>query len=161
MIIAYTPQGIKVGFVGTDIANKTFTFIDEGKGTFSVSNLYAIGLALIKVLEKSAETKNQYIFVSSFETNQKQLLETVEKVSGEKWAVKHITSKELIESGNEKLKKQDFSGVVDLIRAAAFGQDNLGDSTPAGLWNDKLGLRKEDYEASVKAALSGKLVGEK
>jgi hypothetical protein len=48
-----------------------------------------------------------------------------------------------------------------LIKAAAFGKDGLGDSRPAGLWNDKLGLEKDDFEASVKAALvDGKLYGQ-
>ena len=71
-----------------------------------------------------------------------------------------MTSQELLDLGNEKLKKQDFSGIGDLIRAGAFGGRGLGDSEPYGLWNERLGLKKEDLEESVRAGLGGKLVGE-
>lgn len=153
--------GIKVGFLGFDSATKTATLIDEGKATFSTSNLRQIGRAAVKVLENPDLTKNQYIYVSSFETTQKDVLAAIERITGEKWTVKNITSKGLFESGNEKLKKGDYSGIPELIKGAAFGEGNLGDSTPAGLWNEKLGLEKEDYDESVKAALQGKLYGEK
>ncbi|KAH7116781.1 isoflavone reductase family protein-like protein CipA [Dendryphion nanum] len=152
--------GLKVGFLGFDGASKTATLIDEGKATFSSTNLRQIGETVVKALEKASETKNSYVYVSSFQVSQASLLPIVEKVTGEKFTVKHVTSKELLESGNEKLKKQDFSGINDLIRAGAFGAEGLGDSKPSGLWNDKLGLKKEDLEESVKAGLSGKLVDE-
>ncbi|KAF2190416.1 NAD(P)-binding protein [Zopfia rhizophila CBS 207.26] len=152
--------GLKAGFLGFDFSSKTVTLFDEGKGAFSSTNLRQIGIALIKVLEKPDITKNKYIYVSSFDTTQNEILPVVEKLSGQKWTVKNVTSQELITSGNEKLKKQDFSGISDLIRAAAFGKDNLGDSRPEGLWNDKLGLPKESFEESIKTVLNGKLVGE-
>ena len=154
-------QGLKVGFLGLNASSKTATLIDGGNATFSSTNLRQIGLSLIKILEKAAETKNTYVYVSSFQTSQKEILAAAEKITGEKWTVKDITSKGLIDLGNEKLKKQDFSGLPDLIRGAVFGSAGLGDSAPAGLWDDKLGLQKEDFEESVKLGLSGRLVGEK
>ncbi|KAF2865302.1 hypothetical protein BDV95DRAFT_586677 [Massariosphaeria phaeospora] len=149
--------GIKVGFLNLDIATKTATLIDGGTTTFSATNLRQIGLALVKILETPAVAKDQYVFISSFQTTQKDIVDAAEKITGDKWTIKNVTSKELIYQGNEKLKKQDFSGIVELIKGAAFGDHGFGDLTPAGLWNEKLGLSKEDFEDSVKAALGGKI----
>jgi hypothetical protein len=153
--------GLKVGFLGFDASTKTAELIDDGKATFSSTNLRGIGRAVVEVLQKPDLTKNQYVFISSFQTTQKEILEIAEKISGEKWTVKNVSSKDLFESGNAKLQKSDFSGVVDLIRGSAFGEQGLGNLEPEGLWNEKLGLSKEDFEESVKAGLAGKLVGEK
>lgn len=153
--------GLKVGFLGLNGSTQTATLVDNGAATISATNLRQIGLALVKILENPQLTKNQYIYISSFETTQKELLATAEKITGKKWTVNHVNSKDLLKSGGEKLAKQDFSGVVDLIQGAAYGEDALGDHRPAGLWNDKLGLQKEDFEESVKAGLSGKYYGEK
>ncbi|KAF1953129.1 NAD(P)-binding protein [Byssothecium circinans] len=158
---AFFDWSIKTGFMGFDSTSKTATLIDDGKGVFSASNLRHIGRALVKVLENAAETRNKYIYVSSFETSQAELLSWVEKVSGQKWTVKNVTSKEMIQLGNEKLKRGDFSGIVELIKASCFGGEGLGDLRLAGLWNEKLGLEKDDLEESVRVALSGKLVGER
>jgi hypothetical protein len=109
------------------------------------------------VLENPELTKNQYINILSFLTSQAELLSVIERLTGEKYAVTNITSQEVIARGNAKLKKQDYSGIADLLQGAAFGKAGLGDYRDAGLWNEKLGLKGEE---SVKVALSGKLVGE-
>ncbi|KAF2257081.1 isoflavone reductase family protein-like protein CipA [Trematosphaeria pertusa] len=152
--------GLKVGFLGLNAASKTATLIDEGKAPFVATNLRQIGLALIKVLEKPELTKNTYVYVKSFETTQQDVLAAAEKITGAKWTVNKITSKELLERGSAKLKNSDFSGVPDLIKGAVFNEAGYG-KNPVGDWNEKLGLEKEDFEASIKAALNGKLYGEK
>jgi hypothetical protein len=122
--------------------------------------VHQIGLALIKVLENAELTKNQYVYVSSFQTSQAELLPIVEKVTGSKFNVNNVSSKELILQGSEKLKKQDYSGIGDVIRGISLGDEGLGDYSPEGLWNERLGLQKEDLEETVRLAVSGKLVGQ-
>lgn len=148
--------GLKIGFLGFDAASKTATLIDDGKGQFSSTTLRKIGLALIKILEKPSVAKNHYVYLSSFDTSQAELLTVIEKLSGEKWTIKNTTTEELLKIGNDKLAKQDFSGVGDLIKAGAFGKEGLGDSRPAGLWNEKLGLQQENLEETIKASLGSK-----
>jgi hypothetical protein len=150
--------GIKVGFLGFDARRKTVTLIDEGKAPISVTNMPQVGRAVVKVLQKAEETKNQYVFVSSFQTTQKDILAGVEKATGAKWTVNYIASKDLVAQGRQKMSRGDFSGVSDLIRAGAFG--GFGDNSKNGLWNEKLGLEKEDFDESIKAGLSGRLLGE-
>ncbi|KAF2712553.1 isoflavone reductase family protein-like protein CipA [Pleomassaria siparia CBS 279.74] len=151
--------GIKVTFFGFNSQTKTATLIDGGNSKFVATNLRQIGRSIIKTLEKADETKNKYIYVSSFVTSQQEILAAAEKVTGEKWTVNNVVGQELLEAGNAKLAKLDFSGVGDLLRATAFGNFGVADFS-AKLWNDKLGLPKEDFEESVKTSLSGKLVGE-
>ena len=93
-------------------------------------------------------------------TSQAEILQIAEKITGTKWTVKHKSSKELIDLGNEKIKKHDFDGISDLIKAGAFGAEGLADYSSEGLWNEKLGLQKEDLEESVRVGLAGKLLGE-
>lgn len=149
--------GVKVGFLGVNGQNKTATLIDDGKAIFSSTNLRQIGLAVVKVLEHAEETKNQVVFVSSFETSQKELLEKAEKLTGEKFKVEHVTSKDLRAAGYKKIEAKDFSGILELIQASVSGEDSVADHRPFGLWNEKLGLEKEDLDEALKAGLSGKL----
>jgi len=93
-------------------------------------------------------------------TSQKKILEAAEKITGEKWTVENVNGQELLDGGLAKLSKQDFSGIVDLLKTTVFGDFGVADFSNK-LWNEKLGLPKEDFEESVKAGLSGKLVGEK
>ncbi|KAF2791412.1 isoflavone reductase family protein-like protein CipA [Melanomma pulvis-pyrius CBS 109.77] len=157
---AFFDWGLKVTFLGINPHTKTATLIDGGSSLFATTNLRTIGRAIIKTLEKPDLTKNQYIYISSFVTSQKQLLEASEKITGTKWTVENVVGQELLDAGKEKLSKHDYSGVVDLLKATVFGDFGVADFS-SKLWNEKLGLPKEDFEESVKTGLSGKLVGEK
>ena len=54
----------------------------------------------------------------------------------------------VVSLGTDVVRRRDGSN-VDIVLAIYLG-----------LWNDKLGLEKEDLEESVKAGLTGKLVGD-
>lgn len=139
-----------------NLQTKTATLVDQGTSIMSATNLSQVGNATVKVLEHAEETKNQVVYVSSFEVSQKDILEKVEKLTGEKYQVEHAESKQLRLDGLDKVNKGDFSGFVPLIQAAIAGKAGLGDHRPFGLWNEKLGLQKEDFDESIKAGLSGK-----
>ncbi|RYP10883.1 hypothetical protein DL764_000319 [Monosporascus ibericus] len=141
---------MQVGFFGFDLASRTVTLIDGGTSVFTATTLPTIGKTLIAMLDHVDNTKNQYVFVLSFNVSQKDILDIVEKVDGQKWTVKHITSEEVINNGQRRLAEGDFAGIMDLTRGGAFGKQALGDLRPYGLWNDKLGLPKEDIEQAVR-----------
>jgi hypothetical protein len=150
---AFFDWAMKVGFFGFDLASKTVTLIDGGTSVFTTTTLSTIGKALVAILEHRGETKNQYIFVSSFNVSQKDILDVVEKVDGQKWTVKHVTSEEVINNGKRRLAAGDFAGIIDLTRGGAFGKQALGDESSHGFWNDKLGLPKEDIEQTIRDLL--------
>ncbi|KAF2655306.1 NAD(P)-binding protein [Lophiostoma macrostomum CBS 122681] len=159
---AFFDWGLKVGFLGFNAQSKTATLVDNGVAQFSATNLRTIGQALVRSLQSSNldATKNQYVYISSFTTSQADLLSLIEKITGAKWTVENVSSAELKKRGDEKLAKQDFSGIPDLIRAGAFGDKGLSDHRKL-LWDEKLGLEKENFEETVKLGLAGKLAGEK
>ena len=152
--------GHKVGFLGFNAQKKTATVVDSGDATFSSTNLGTIGETVVKALENAEATKNQYVYVSGFQTSQNEILATAEKITGDKWTVNKVSAKDHIAKGNELLQKGDFSGIGPLIQAITFGDEQLGDLKPSGLWNDKLDLKQESFEDSIKAGFSGKLLYE-
>ncbi|KAI8934789.1 hypothetical protein NX059_008474 [Plenodomus lindquistii] len=145
--------GLKVGFFGFNGSTKSANLIDDGKGVFSGTTLHQVGLTLVKSLEKADLTKNQYVYTSSFVTSQKEILAAVEKITGAKWTVKSESSQSIIEDASAKLQKGDYSVINNLLLAIIFGAENLGDSSPSGLWNEKLGLPKEDFEGTIRSSL--------
>jgi nucleoside-diphosphate-sugar epimerase len=96
---AFFDWAMKIGLFGFDIDSKTVTLIDGGTATFTASTLPTIARATLAMLEHADETKNQYVYISSFHISQKDILDVVEKANGQKWTVKHITSEELIAQG--------------------------------------------------------------
>ncbi|KAJ6274285.1 nad-binding protein [Bipolaris maydis] len=152
---AFFDWGLKVGFLGFQSHSKTVNFFDEGEATFSTTNLHQIGVATVKALEHADLTKNQYVYISGFQTSQKEILAVAEKVTGTKWTLEKISTKDHIAQAREKLQKGEFSAIADLLQGLAFSKDEqLGDFSSLGLWNDKLGVPKESLEETVKAALS-------
>lgn len=144
--------GLKVGFLGFNFSNKTATLYDDGKAHFTGTNLHQVGLALVKALEKADLTKNQYVYISSFRTTQQEILAVAEKATGSKWTITNVDAKEHIKQGRAKFDKGDFTGIHALIVGATFSVENeLGDYSSEGLWNEKLGLPKENLEDTIKA----------
>lgn len=148
-------QGFKTGFLGFNPKNKTAKIFDGGDVPFSGTNLRTIGKALVALLstnELVEESKNEYIYVSSFTTTQNEILRIFESITGEKWKVEHAKTKPIQDDGLAKLGKGDYSAVPGLIQAAIFSDERLGD-LGAKVWDQKLGLPKESLEGTLKAAL--------
>ncbi|KAL1792843.1 hypothetical protein ACET3X_009350 [Alternaria dauci] len=144
--------GLRVSFLGFDGASKTATLFDDGEAVFSATNLHQIGLTTVKALEHADLTKNQYVYVSGFQTTQKEILAVAEKVTGAKWTVNKVSAKEHIEQGLAKFQSGDFSGIPYLLQGVTFAKEHqLGDLSPSGLWNEKLGVPKEGLEETIKA----------
>lgn len=145
---------MSIGLFGFDIKSKSVTLIDGGTAVFTATILPTIAKATLAMLEHADATKNQYVYISSFHISQRDILDVVEKVDGQKWTVKHITSEDLIAQGNQRIAEGDLMGATDLVGGAALGKQALGDSRPWGLWDEKLGLEKDDLEQAVEEVLS-------
>lgn len=73
------------------------------------------------VLKKPEETANKYLFISSVETTQNEILAALEEITGAKWTVNNTTTKEQVDAANQKLGAGDFNGALALVRATSFG----------------------------------------
>ncbi|PSN63254.1 hypothetical protein BS50DRAFT_679570 [Corynespora cassiicola Philippines] len=115
-------------FFDFDLKTKTITWVDGGYTEFTGTTLPQIGGggAVVSILEKPELTKNQYVYCSSLNTKM----------------------------GRKKYVAGDYSGIMGLVIASAFTKRALGDSRAARLWDEKLGLPKEDLEETTKNLLS-------
>ncbi|GME30392.1 NmrA-like protein [Neofusicoccum parvum] len=151
--------GLKVGFLGFNLAEKKATLWDGGEAEFAVSNLSTIGKALVALLSSGTafdKSKNEYVYIASHVVNQKQVLASLEKATGSKWTVAgDVDVDARVKETNEKLAKGDFSSATDLILAATFGKKKQLGTFPK-YWNDELGLPKEDLDERVKETVDGK-----
>ncbi|CAN9154144.1 unnamed protein product [Alternaria alternata] len=150
---------LRDGHLGFDLVTKTATLTDDGNTEFTVSTLESVGKAILKILEHPEETKNIYVYTSSFNLSQDNLLTVLEKIDGQDWTVKQRASKDFVEEGHRRVQKGDYSGIPLLVRALATGPVNLGDSRPGGLWDERLGLEREDLEQVVRRVVAEKRNG--
>ncbi|KAJ7574645.1 hypothetical protein C8J56DRAFT_872053 [Mycena floridula] len=149
---------------GFDFKNKTVTFFDEGTQKINHSTWPQTGLAVarllsLKVLPADASDKsttlsqfrNKPLYVSSFLLSQKDMLESILRVTGDKatdWKVNKQASDARFREGQELMKKGEMmEGFGKMLYSRTFFPDGCGDyETRHGLHNEVLGLPKEDLD---------------
>lgn len=122
---------------------------DNGVGRFDTTNLSTVGKAVANILTIPNEFQNEYVYISEFTVSQNDIFDALLRITGTKredWTVEHRTAASMKSQGLEKLEKQDFTGVYDLIFAAVH-QPGLGSdfSATRKLRNDALGVTKGDF----------------
>jgi len=165
-----------VDYVGFDFKNKTVLFFDDGNTRISMSSWPQTGRAAAQLLglkllpddenDKSptlAEFRNRLSYVASFTINQKEMFESVLRVTGDKesdWKVSYEPVKDVYAKGMERLKAGDTDGFPQLLYARMFFPDknnpNLGCGNTEelrGLDNEKLGLSKEELDDYTKVGV--------
>jgi hypothetical protein len=144
--------------MGWDLSAHRVSIFDSGNRPFVVSTLGQVTRAIISVLRHEEETRNTYVYVKSFEVTQNQLLGLIERLSGTKFEVKHLTTEEIMQAGVDHLEKGDFEhGYPEVVTAVAYGPWGfLGFGDQAEKWNSVLGLPKEHLEETVREVLRKK-----
>ncbi|KAL2859204.1 hypothetical protein BJX68DRAFT_261649 [Aspergillus pseudodeflectus] len=144
--------GLANGFLGYDIAARTATIWDSGDSKFTMTNQKQLGDALISVLERPQATANQYLYVSSVETSQREVLAAFERATSSSWTVVNTTTEAEVADGTKKLGQGDFSGALTLVRATAYSNlPGLGANYAKDrkLANDLLGLQEESVQETI------------
>ena len=155
---------------GFDFKNRTVTFFDDGNTHINTSTWIQCGRGVAKLLalkvlpddtnDKSpclAHYRNRFIYVSSFNVSQRDILNSVMRVTDttlNDWKIEHEPSTSRYKAGVEALQKGDLLGFVKLMYTRVFYQDGSGEfEASKGLQNDVLGLPKEDLDEYTKIAL--------
>ncbi|KAH6609156.1 hypothetical protein Trco_002502 [Trichoderma cornu-damae] len=149
--------GLGNGFLEYDIANKTATIWDGGDKRFTLTNEKDLGAAVASVLKKPEDTANKYIFVSSVETTQNEILSALEEATGSKWTVNATTTKEQVDAALQKLGAGDFSGAFALVRATSYSNTpglKANYAKDEVLSNDLLGLKPASVAETVKRVVA-------
>ncbi|KAF4467250.1 DNA binding [Fusarium albosuccineum] len=154
------------GLLGFDINNREARIYNGGNVPFSTGlrDLAAQALyALVTNPERLEEAKNKYIHVASYTTTQNEVLSVVEKLTGQKWKVKNLTSEEVLPEALEDVKKGKNWGLAYQVQAILYGKGSdghaVGDFRPLGIWNERLGLPETTLEDDLRGPLAGEWKG--
>jgi len=104
-----------------------------------VTNVTDIAEALVTLFtDATAREKvwNRHAKIFTVKTSQNDILNVVEKVTGEKWTVKNVNGKDLMVDSREKLAKGDFMGAIPIIQSVAL-MDGVGRDWTAEAEEDK------------------------
>ncbi|KAL4954142.1 hypothetical protein BDW69DRAFT_205413 [Aspergillus filifer] len=151
--------GIANGFFQFDLASRSATIWDDGNKKFTLTNEKQLGDALVSVLKHPDITANKYLYISSVETSQNEILAALEKATSSKWTLQHTTTEQQVAEGSKKLQAGDFEGALQLVRAIPYGTTPGLDSNYAKdrvLANDLLGLREESVQETIQRVVETK-----
>jgi hypothetical protein len=102
---------------------------------------------------------NDSVHVDSFFVNQRDMLDSILRVTGEKesdWKIEHQGAKERWEQGRAMMKEggaKAGAGYIQTMYSRTFYKDGSGDYSHE-LDNERLGLPKEGLDEATKRALS-------
>lgn len=129
-------------------------FTNDGTGYFSTIMLNITALAPNSIILNATTTANQIVFTSDFATNQKEIVETIERLMGEKWERKSIGTNETIPALKSAWKNGDAHAGHGLINICFTEGSYSGHFEPSRyIWNQELNLPMKMIEEVVKEAL--------
>ena len=155
---------------GFSFKDRTVTFIDDGNTQINTSTWPQCGRAVAALLslkllpedenDKSpcvAQFRNKYCFISSFLVSQKDMFESVLRVTGtsaDDWTISYEEHEKRYKSGVELLQQGQRAGFARLLYTRMFYPNGDGNyEASKGLDNELLGLPKEDLDEQTKIGI--------
>jgi NAD(P)H-binding len=155
---------------GFDFKNKEVVFYDDGTRRINTSTWEQTGLATANLLalkilpddehDKSpclSQCKGKYIHISSFNINQREMFESVLRVTGDSpndWKQISIPVKQVYQNGMDELNKGNNSGFAKIFYSRMFFPDNAGNAEMLyGLQNEILNVPKESLDEATRRAI--------
>ena len=154
---------------GFDIPNRNVTFFDDGNTRVNTSTWPQVGRAVASLLSLKiapdddddaaclSRYRNQNVYVSSFNVSQRDMFDSVMRVTGTAvgdWKIEHEDSVERYRVGVEKMREGNFWGFGQLMYTRVFYQDGSGEfEASRGLLNGVLGLPRENMDDFTKIAV--------
>ncbi|KAM0202444.1 hypothetical protein ACHAPQ_004048 [Fusarium lateritium] len=160
------------GWYGFDLSNgkKKVTFYDDGNTQINTSTWDQCGRAFAALLSLKvipddendktttiSQWRNKPLFMSSFLLSQRQMLDSLQRVTGttdKDWEIEYEGSKERWERGMKLLKSGDYSGFTMAMYARTFYPNGDGNfEAQYELANKVLGLPEEDLDEATARAI--------
>ena len=124
--------------------------LDDGNVRWSTSTLSRVGDAVVKILQNPEETKNQIVYIQSFCVSQNQVIESLNRASGHRFAVSHINSQDALDD----LKNRRDDGDPDAIEGTISILGMTRANWEAKLANRLIGLPDESMDETIKRVYS-------
>jgi hypothetical protein len=157
--------GLAYGF---DFQKRSITFFDDGKTLISTSTWPQVGRAVAALLSLPIQAKNgksaacldnyrdQHVYIKSFTVSQKDIFESVLRVTKTKpedWSITYEPVKERYANGNTELQQGNRTGFAKMMYSRVFYPDGVGNfEKTRGTLNDVLGLPKENIDEATEVA---------
>lgn len=154
---------------GIDISNRNVTFFDNGTQRLNTSTWPQVGRAVAELLslpvdasdEQSAQAtlssyRNSMVYVSSFAVSQREMFESVKRVTGtteDEWNMTYEPAKQRYNNACEDLKNGNRVAFARKLYTRYFYEDAGLFEKLHGLDNEKLKLPKEDLDEFTKKAI--------
>lgn len=135
-----------------DVKGRKAYLLDGGNIKFSASNLPFIGKAVVKILEMPEKTANKLLYVHSLHVTQNEVLEALEKVTGEKFERIEQSSEKELSVERPKMMAGDMDAREEVV--AVWGVVAADWKGKEGFANELLGLEEENLEDAVRKALA-------
>ncbi|KAK5989578.1 Isoflavone reductase-like-like protein [Cladobotryum mycophilum] len=149
--------GLSNGFLEYNIASQTAVIWDGGDKRFTLTNKKQLGEAVVSILKHPEETKNKYLYISSVETTQNEILSALEAATNSKWIINKTTTQDQVNMALTKLEAGDFTGAFTLVRATSYGDTPGLKSNYAKdetLSNSLLNLQAESIQETVRRVVA-------
>ena len=156
---------------GFDLIKRKAIFIDDGNTKINTSTWPLCGQAVANLLSLRilpedendnsphlSQLRNDYVYISSFLISQRDMLDSIQRVTGttsEDWTIEYQNHKERYESGMKMMKEGNRLGFARLLYTRVFYPNGDGNyEEKRGLANKVLGLPKEDLDEATKRAIA-------
>ncbi|KAG6989869.1 hypothetical protein G7Y79_00062g093470 [Physcia stellaris] len=153
---------------GFDIQNRKVTFFDDGETKINSSTWQQCGRALARLLslpETEAEAgkaavaqwKNKPLYVSSFRVSQRDMLDSIHRVTGSTdsdWEIRRESTKKRYQDGLDEMQKGVQTGFAKALYARGFYPGGGRDvESTISRTNQVLGLPKDDLDKATERAV--------
>lgn len=155
---------------GIDIKKRQVTFFDDGEQRLNTSTWMQVGRAVAALLSLPVSPdgkqdggltlsayRNRMIFVSSFAVSQKEMFESVKRVTktaDEQWKITYVPANERFEEARERMMKGDRLAFGRVLYTRYFFEDAGLFEKSHGLDNERLGLANENLDAATEDAVA-------
>jgi hypothetical protein len=150
-------------FLGFDIAKREVTLFDEGANKVNLSTWTRLGKSVASFLslkllpddenDTTSVTvsgyRNKPLYISSFHTSQRDMLASLQRVTGTSdadWTIRKQSTDERIKQGREMAAQGNMSGVARVYFSRMFSAKGQAAVFQEKLDNGVLGLKEEEEE---------------
>ncbi|KAJ4299344.1 hypothetical protein N0V90_004589 [Kalmusia sp. IMI 367209] len=143
-------------FLGIDVKNRKATIWDSGRSRFTATTSSSTGLGVAKALLKPDLTANKQVYLSDFVTNSRDIVESLEKQTGDKFAIEEKQSDPVIKELRAKFDAGEFNATYPLLAISFVSDVDVGYDfeKEQKVWNKDLGLPMQTLDTVVKEAIA-------
>lgn len=142
---------------GFDFESKTVTLFGDGNTKINTTTWPQVGRAVVAIMDDPERWRNRSVYVNSFYVSQRDMLASIERLSGEKWTVRNEAVEERYARGIKLLGEGNMQGFGVAMYTRGFYPDGaLSFETD----NQALGLLEEDFDQATNVGIEMSRRGE-